>query len=71
MLAVALVPWVVVSTTNHSQRSLRLWVVPTAVVAFAASRLPSGNVWDAVLDPWLWLALHAYVARVFWRTLRR
>ena len=71
VLTVVLVPWVIVSTTNHSSRSLRLWVVPAAVLAFAASRLPSGNVWDAVLDPWLWLALHAYVARAFWRKLRR
>ena len=71
VLALALLPWVVVSATNHSSRSLRLWLAPVAVLAFAASRLPSGNVWDAVLDPWLWLALHAYVARAFWRKLRR
>lgn len=25
------------------------------LLAFALLRLPSGNVWDAVLDPWLWL----------------
>lgn len=24
---------------------------------FALTRLPTGNVWDALLDPWLWLAL--------------
>lgn len=71
VLAISLLPWVVVSTTNHSSRSLRLWVVPVAVLAFAASRLPSGNVWDAVLDPWLWLVLHAYVVRALWRKLRR
>nr|WP_295776099.1 hypothetical protein [Rhodoferax sp.] len=71
VLAIALLPWVAVAKTPHSSRSLRLWVVPVAVLAFAASRLPSGNVWDAVLDPWLWLALHAYVARALWRKLRR
>ena len=71
LLAIALLPWVAVSSTSHSSLSLRLWVVPVAVLAFAASRLPSGNVWDAVLDPWLWLALHAYVARALWRKLRR
>ena len=24
---------------------------------FVLSRLPTGNLWDALLDPWLWLAL--------------
>jgi hypothetical protein len=70
VLVVALLPWLAVSTAQPS-RSLRLWIAPVAVLVFAASRLPSGNVWDAVLDPWLWLALHAYVARALWRALRR
>jgi hypothetical protein len=70
VLGIALLPWVAVSTSAYSSRSLRLWVVPVAVLAFAVSRLPSGNVWDAVLDPWLWLVLHAYVARALWRKLR-
>lgn len=33
--------------------ALPLWVL----MLFALTRLPSGNVWDALLDPWLWLAL--------------
>lgn len=37
---------------------------------FAISRLPSGNVWDALLDPWLWLVLQIgwliSVVRHFW-----
>ncbi|MEO7107470.1 MAG: hypothetical protein ABIZ09_13940, partial [Rhodoferax sp.] len=70
VLVVALLPWLVVSAP-HPTRSLRLWMVPVAVVVFAASRLPSGNVWDAVLDPWLWLALHVYVFGSLWRGLRR
>lgn len=32
-----------------------------ALGLFATLRLPSGNVWDAVLDPFLWLALHAWL----------
>jgi hypothetical protein len=28
---------------------------------FAMLRLPSGNVWDAVLDPFLWLGLHIWL----------
>lgn len=34
-----------------------------AVLLFVGLRLPSGNLWDAVLDPWLWLALHIPVVR--------
>jgi len=39
------------------------WALPALVTAalalFVSVRLPSGNVWDALLDPWLWLFLHA------------
>lgn len=32
--------------------------LPLMVLAlYASSRLPTGNVWDALLDPWLWLVL--------------
>lgn len=30
-------------------------------------RLPSGNVWDAVLDPWLWAVLQLDGLRRLWR----
>ncbi len=33
---------------------------------FALARLPSGNLWDAVLDPWLWLWLHGALLRQLW-----
>ena len=26
-----------------------------ALLGFSATRLPTGNFWDAMLDPWLWL----------------
>jgi hypothetical protein len=29
------------------------------LVLFVATRLPSGNLWDALIDPWLWIALQA------------
>lgn len=33
--------------------------VPAAVlILFVATRWPTGNVWDALLDPWLWVAFH-------------
>lgn len=35
-----------------------VFALPLAVLAlFVATRLPTGNVWDALLDPWLWVAL--------------
>lgn len=35
-------------------------VLPLGVLAlFVLTRLPTGNVWDALLDPWLWVALQA------------
>jgi hypothetical protein len=45
--------------------------VPLLVLTlFALSRLPTGNVWDALLDPWLWLVLQVgwlvSVVRHFW-----
>lgn len=66
-LAIALVAWVslglVLSSTQVGSRPVA-WAVPLAVVAFVALRLPTGNAWDAVLDPWLWLGLHGYLLRV-------
>jgi len=41
-----------------------------ALALFVLTRLPSGNVWDAVLDPLLWLYLHIYLATQGWRYLR-
>jgi hypothetical protein len=38
------------------------------LLLFAATRLPTGNVWDAILDPWLWLLLQLVLLR---RLLRR
>jgi hypothetical protein len=32
------------------------------VSVFVVTRLPSGNLWDALLDPWLWVALHVWLA---------
>ena len=56
LLALSLLPWVLSGARTVAQNSA-LWVVPAALLLFAATRLPTGNVWDAVLDPWLWLVL--------------
>lgn len=34
-------------------------------------RLPSGNVWDALLDPWLWLLLQTEWLRRLWQQRQR
>lgn len=70
VLVAALIPWLVGVGRNPASRS-RVWILPLAVVVFVVWRLPSGNVWDAVLDPWLWLLLHVYVARALGRFVRR
>ena len=31
------------------------YALPLVLLWFVALRLPTGNVWDAVLDPWLWV----------------
>ena len=70
VLLAGLVPWVVGAAKRPVGRS-RMWVVPVAVLVFVVWRLPSGNIWDAVLDPWLWLVLHVFVARALRREWRR
>lgn len=44
------------------------WAVLLALLLFAVCRLPSGNLWDALLDPLLWLwALFSLLARTMVR----
>jgi hypothetical protein len=57
----ALVPWVLLRAAPGS--GVLAGVVPVAVALFVLLRLPSGNLWDAVLDPWLWLVLQVVVLR--------
>lgn len=45
----------------------QIGVVLGTVVVFAVTRLPSGNVWDAMLDPWLWIGLQLVGLRRLWR----
>ena len=41
------------------------WVLSSVVVlaVYVVWRLPSGNVWDALLDPFVWVALHVQLWR--------
>jgi len=62
LLLVLLAPW---AWTGHGG-SLSLVLALGLTVGFLVLRLPTGNVWDAVLDPWLWVFLHGTLARTWW-----
>lgn len=60
--------WLVLAATAV----VLLWVQPpkrwvlslvAVLAAYVLLRLPTGNVWDAVLDPFVWLALHVQLWR--------
>lgn len=71
LIAVAsLMPWVW-GSAGGSAPAWRLAVVPLSVLALVLWRLPSGNVWDTVLDPWLWLVLQVQLARFAWNCYQK
>ena len=59
MLLLALWPWVQGVRFSLMAQSPAPALL-AALVVFALTRWPTGNVWDAVLDPWLFIALHLY-----------
>lgn len=61
LLFIALLPWMLHGRSAIADR--RSWIAPLAICIFVILRWPSGNVWDAVLDPWLWLMLNGFVIR--------
>jgi hypothetical protein len=52
-----LLPWVAQGGTG----SHKGWVLVFAACVFSLTGLPGSNLWDAILDPWLWLYLHAWL----------
>jgi hypothetical protein len=70
-LAVAVMILFGPSIEGRPRRTLWPWLLPTVLVLFVATRLPSGNVFDALLDPWLWLAAQVALVKRFWRVNRR
>ena len=66
LLLVAVLPGVVGGWTAwRSNRGALLFLL--AILLFMPTRWPTGNVFDAVLDPGLWLFLHALA----WRRWRQ
>lgn len=51
-------------------RAGRVGVILLVLAIFVMTRLPTGNVFDALIDPWLWLAL-VLGAVTNWRATRR
>ena len=69
LLAFSLLPGVRRGFT-FSRSTPDVWVAPTALLLFAVTRLPTGNVWDALIDPWLWLFLNGVLLRTVYRRWR-
>lgn len=51
LLLLGLLPWLLRGAGTLSA------LLTVALVLYVGLRLPSGNVWDAILDPWLWVLL--------------
>jgi hypothetical protein len=64
ILLVALLPWIFYGRAGAAHAAPMFHcLAPGSVLVFIVWRLPSGNAWDAMLDPLLWLALHGYLLR--------
>ena len=48
----------------------RVALVPAPLLLLVVAHLPTGNAWDAVLDPWLWLVLQFHVGRLLWKNYK-
>lgn len=70
---VAVLPWMVwgmrllpIDGFGISALALPIFVM----IAYVFTRLPSGNLWDALLDPWLWVLLHVHVMIQLFKVIR-
>ena len=70
----AVVPWLLwgVRMLPPDGGVISVLVLPVLVlIAFVFTRLPTGNLWDALLDPWLWAVLHVYLIQKLVNFVRR
>ncbi|MEO8118610.1 MAG: hypothetical protein ABI606_04715 [Rhodoferax sp.] len=49
--------WVPVRANGLAPRLVGPMLILCVLSLFVLTRLPSGNLWDALIDPWLWVAL--------------
>jgi hypothetical protein len=59
LLLVALWPWIASGRASTLMQAPSKVLLPVLAL-FWVSRWPTGNLWDAVLDPWLFVGLHGY-----------
>jgi len=71
VVALVLLWGVGVGLRNSAQTRRLRWMLGFVLALFVVTRLPNGNLWDALLDPWLWLVLHWWLLRDLWRRMRR
>lgn len=66
---VVMAPW---ALTPSVRPGLAVGVCIGAILTFTVTQLPTGNVFDALLDPWLWIFLHcsALANKSTWRRAR-
>lgn len=69
MALLGALPWLLAG--DRSDATAALWLVMVVLLVYGLLRLPSGNLWDALLDPWLWLMLQSGWLLRCWRSLRR
>jgi hypothetical protein len=63
LIAVALCVMVLSGFAVRTHRPVPVGVLAVVLLVFALTRLPSGNVWDALSDPLLWVGLHLKLIR--------
>lgn len=54
--------------TGHYRELAAIVLIATAV--HLVMRLPTGNLWDALLDPWLWILAHGFAANAVIKKIR-
>lgn len=64
-LALAAAAWRPASPSPHWAGCLAV-----AMGLFVLTRAPSGNAWDAISDPWLWLIANGVCAAQLWRGIK-
>ena len=72
LMTVALLMWAGAAWTWRQTGALTRGqqVVVVALLGFAVTRWPTGNLWDALLDPWLWAACHIQGFKAGWTAWR-
>jgi hypothetical protein len=63
LIAVALCVMALGGLAVRMHMPLPVGVLAAVLLMFALTRLPSGNVWDALSDPLLWVGLHLKLMR--------